>query len=360
MIGRACTVILVASACGFEVPGADGTGDDRPGIDASTGCVAANWRDGHWAARYPLTIQKSRVRGAPGEVEVLVAITSAELEQANASGDDIMFTAGDGVSPLPYEIERFEVNTGALLAWVRVPGVSNATDTPLYLYFANPNPPATIPGDVWPDYIAVWHFREDPGAAVGQARDSSSHGRHITVQNMTSADRVAGKIGTAYGFDGINNGLVLSPFVMPNRFTFEAWIRPTTLANFHTVFDVAANNRWLGLASNKLEFYDGGNHVYDTPVTSNVWHAIAETYDGTTVRMYLDGAEIPTAAMANLAAVTSPLQIGFSKIGEFFQGAIDEARLHSTALSAETIGTAYANQSMPDQFVKVETIERCR
>lgn len=352
--------LLAASACGFEVRGPQG-GDDTPDVDgAPADCAAANWRDAAWTARYPLSIQKARVRGTPGDLAVLLAITSAELKQATASGDDIVITTGDGTTVLPSEIERFEVATGALLAWVRVPALSNAADTPLYLYFANPTPPAPPPGDVWPGYIAVWHFREDPGAAVGQARDSSTHGRHATVQNMTSADRVAGKIGTAFNFDGIDNGLVLSPFVFPNRFTYEAWIRPTTLAGYHTVFDVAGNTRWLGLAADKLEFYDGGDHVFDPPITGNAWHAIAAAYDGLKVHAYLDGTEIPTAPALTLATVTSPLQIGFSKLGEHFLGSIDEARIHGAALSADAIGTSYANISSPDRFITVGSIEHCR
>lgn len=357
MLGRLSVLLLTASACGFEVPGR--TGDDAHAPDASE-CTAANWRDEHWAARYPLTIQKAHVRGIPGDLAVLVAITSAELKQATANGEDIVFTASDGSTVLPYEIERFDVMTGALLAWVRVPALSNAADTRLYLYFANPTPPTPVPGDVWPDYLAVWHFREDPGGAVGQARDSTTHGRHATVQNMTSADRVPGKIGTGFNFDGIDNGLVLSPFVFPNRFTYEAWIRPTTLANYRTVFDVAANTRWLGLASDKLEFYDGQNYVYDPPLVGNAWHAIAATYDGAKVHAYLDGTEITTAPMVALAAVTSPLNIGFSKNGEYFLGTIDEARIHSTAVSADAIGTSYENQAMPGRFINVESIERCR
>jgi hypothetical protein len=355
---RIAVLLLAASACGFEVGSPAGTGDDTDA--APTGCVAANWRDEHWSARYPLVIQKARVRGTPGELAVLVAITSAELKQATASGDDIVFTAGDGTTLLPYEIERFDMATGALLAWVRVPGVTNAADTPLYLYFANPAPPAPVRGDVWPDYLAVWHFREDPGGAVGQARDSSTHDRHMTVQNMTSADQVAGKIGGAFGFDGVDNGLVLTPFVFPNRFTYEAWIRPTTLMNYHAVFDVAANNRWFGLAGNKLDFWNGSDHVFEAPITGNTWHAIAAAYDGITLRVYLDGTELPGPQAMSLPAGTSPLQIGFSKTGELFLGSIDEARMHGAPLSADVIGTSYANQAMPDQFVRIDPLERCR
>lgn len=300
------------------------------------------------------------MRGTPGDLSVLVAITSAELKQATPTGDDIVFTAGDGTTALPLEIERFEVADGALLAWVRVPGVTSAADTPLYLYFANPAPPVPAPADVWPDYIGVWHFREDPGAAVGQARDSTTHDRHLTVQNMTSDDRVPGKIGTAFGFDGTDNGLVLSPFVFPNRFTYEAWVRPTTLMGYRTVFDLASNTRWFGLAANKLEFYTGTEHAYQPPITGNAWHAIAVTYDGSMLRGYIDGDEVPMPRTVTLAAVTSPLQIGFSNLGEFFLGSIDEARIHGTPLSADVLGTSYANLAMPDQFIKVAPLEHCR
>ena len=126
-------------------------------------------RDPAWAARYPLAVQRSRVTGTPGSFSVLVAITSGELVRARADGEDLVFTAGDGTSPLPYEIEQFDRTTGKLLAWVTLSTISSTADTEFYLYFDYPDAPGPTLMDVWPDHLAVWHLRDDPGDALHQA-----------------------------------------------------------------------------------------------------------------------------------------------------------------------------------------------
>ena len=62
---------------------------------------------------------------------------------------------------------------------------------------------------------------------------------------------------------------------------------------------------------------------------------MALTYDGATMRLYINGTQVASRATAGaIQTTTSPLWIGGnSPYGEYFQGLIDEARVYNRALT---------------------------
>ena len=79
----------------------------------------------------------------------------------------------------------------------------------------------------------------------------------------------------------------------------------------------------------------------------NTWSHLAATYDGTTIRLYVNGVEAGTAAGAGaLPESANPLRIGGNAVwGEYFKGRIDEVRIYNRALSAAEI-TADMNRAV--------------
>ena len=71
-------------------------------------------------------------------------------------------------------------------------------------------------------------------------------------------------------------------------------------------------------------------------VAVNTWTHLAGTYDGATLRLYVNGVQISSRAQTGAMTVsTSPLQIGGDSVyGQYFQGTIDEIRVYNRALSA--------------------------
>jgi hypothetical protein len=72
----------------------------------------------------------------------------------------------------------------------------------------------------------------------------------------------------------------------------------------------------------------------------NSWAHVAATYDGSMLRVYLNGTEV--ASQPRTGAIdtsTGPLRIGGNSIwpGEFFNGLVDDVRVYSRALTAEEI-----------------------
>ena len=85
----------------------------------------------------------------------------------------------------------------------------------------------------------------------------------------------------------------------------------------------------------------------------NTWTHLAATYDGATLRLYVNGAEVGNRVITGaLLTSTGVLRIGGNSIwGEFFQGRIDEVRIYNRPLThAEILTdmTASVDGSLPD------------
>jgi hydrogenase maturation factor HypE len=76
-------------------------------------------------------------------------------------------------------------------------------------------------------------------------------------------------------------------------------------------------------------------------VPLNTWTHLALTYDGATMRMFVNGAQVSTKAVTGSAPVTAAaLRIGGDSVwGEYFKGLIDEVRIYNRALNGGEIQT---------------------
>src|SRR5262249_13185248 len=75
--------------------------------------------------------------------------------------------------------------------------------------------------------------------------------------------------------------------------------------------------------------------------TPNTWTHVAVTYDGTTIRLYVNGAQVSSVPKTGpIATSANPLQIGGDSLyGHHFQGTIDEVRVYSVARTPDQIPT---------------------
>ena len=118
----------------------------------------------------------------------------------------------------------------------------------------------------------------------------------------------------------------------------------TVDANWMLVIDDATDV----IAADFEDMVDGTNHpVYGvTPITNDVWHHAAATYDGTTWKLYLDGylemtlvvGAAPRSDTIQHASLGTMLNTTGGTNG-FFQGVIDEPRVWNRALTQTEILT---------------------
>lgn len=76
--------------------------------------------------------------------------------------------------------------------------------------------------------------------------------------------------------------------------------------------------------------------TYNTPLNKNQWYHVAATYDGTVLKLFLNGTEVGSLAVSGaIQADTSNFTIGKNPAAAntYFKGKIDEVRVFNTALT---------------------------
>jgi chitodextrinase len=206
-----------------------------------------------------------------------------------------------------------------------------------------------------PTPVAAYSFNENSGTTVA---DASGTGNGGTIGNATWTTQ--GKYGNALVFNG-TNALVTVPDApsldLTNAMTLEAWVNPSTaLIGWQDVVYKEDDNYYLMGSSSSLGRpaaggrFDGAyGEVFGAgQLTANTWTHIAATYDGTTLKLYVNGALVSSKAQTGaLATSSNALSIGGDNIyGQYFVGLIDEVRIYNTALTQAQVQTDMAT-SLP-------------
>jgi hypothetical protein len=180
--------------------------------------------------------------------------------------------------------------------------------------------------------------------------DVSGQNNHGSIYG---AKRVAGKHGRALSFDGINDLVTIADsksLDLTTAATVEAWVRPTALGSTWRTVLVKERPAQLSYA-----LYAGNGsgkpsgHVFTisdrstagaSALTLKRWAHLATTWDGRTLRLYVNGVQVAERALTGrLAASSNPLRIGGNNVWrEWFKGEIDDVRVYNRALTATQVG----------------------
>lgn len=222
---------------------------------------------------------------------------------------------------------------GIVLGWQHVVHADVTVPTPLFLY----------------------KFDGGYGDSTSNANDGTAGG--------TASIATDGTRGQVLSINNSQFSYVSAPVALPSSFTKAAWVYLNTSSD--GTYNIISNSS--GADSNFLwvsNWTDGGapsnrslraGHFVGAPLTHYVWDAdpfptntwvhVALTYDTTTNTyvLYKNGVQVGTGTSpADPAASTATLVGSYAAAGNTWTGAIDNAEMWNSALSADQIAAVYA------------------
>lgn len=214
----------------------------------------------------------------------------------------------------------------------------------------------------------IGHWRFD-----GDTQDSSGQGNHGTAQGGPTFS--TGKLGQGLSFDGTDDYIQTTSDELKttSSLTIAAWIRADNASMRHIIWQGAAAGNGGGAeeelalnvgntvngASNQLQFFVEGvnddiNITTSFSDTTN-WHHVAAVVTGldTTpqAELFLDGVSIGTDIADSISRSLWDTNLRIGRPGaatRLFDGAIDDVRVYTRALSQADITELYAWSGAPD------------
>src|SRR6188472_1929439 len=208
------------------------------------------------------------------------------------------------------------------------------------------------------DLVAAYAFDEGAGTSVA---DLSGNGNAGVLDGASWT--TAGKFGGALSFNG-SSARVRVPdsasLDLTTQATLEAWVYPAaTQSGWRAVVQKEPDSYLLSASTHVGALRPGAGVTVGGSVPTifapsalpvGVWSHLAMTYDGTQLRMFVNGTQVSSAPLTGpISPTTSPLWIGGnSPYGEYFSGRIDEVRVYRSALTQAEIQTDMANAVTPN------------
>lgn len=195
-----------------------------------------------------------------------------------------------------------------------------------------------------PSAVAHWAFEDSStGTSVldssGQAATGTRYGGVGTTLN--------GRIGSAFSFDGVDDRIEVpdrAAFHFTSAMTVSAWVKPSRTTGSQTLV-----SKWYSPDSYMLMIEDG-NYRFSVTLSNgqslsvsalaplNQWAHVAGVFNGSMIRLYLNGAQVASAAaVGTLRDSPRPIAIGNHPSWNAYAGLLDEVRLYNSALSATQV-----------------------
>lgn len=210
---------------------------------------------------------------------------------------------------------------------------------------------------------------EDPGAFTGGGGDPQK-GISIALRqetNLTWTDLMGNNNGTltngptyssANGgsivFDGTNDVVTIGSMstFAPTAVTFETWFKHTYSSGYKGLIDKGRDS-YGGYSLNIDETFkktrfkvrvgsNSKNVLSSTEYVNDVWNHVVGTYDGTDLKIYLNGSlDGTTNAPGTMGTNTIDVRIGSTNDGLVYDGNIAISRIYNKALTAAEVEQNY-------------------
>ncbi len=172
----------------------------------------------------------------------------------------------------------------------------------------------------------------------------------IQVFGESNSSFVAGKYGNAVSLNGVDDYVDLggaSSLSFSNAVTVEAWFKKTSGSGYKGLVDKGRDgyNGWslnVDETAGKVTFkakIAGVNRsvVSASSYNSDAWNHAAGVFDGTNLKVYLNGVATSASYVGALGTNTISVRAGAANDGFFLNGLVDDIRIYNYALTQSQI-----------------------
>lgn len=208
---------------------------------------------------------------------------------------------------------------------------------------------------------AYYRLNETGGTVAADSSGNGKNGTYLGSPTLSQTDPITDDINGAVSFDGVDDLVSLpdSAALSGSTVSLELWIKHPTVTS-------TPNNKWplaqfldgVTASGTRFELSRSGANIgkiawlieqaniliSSARVDDNAWHHIVGTYDGTTMRLYVDGAQVATLAVT-ITVTARPIAIGGwpgdDSSDHSWDALVDEVALYSTTLTAARVSAHY-------------------
>jgi hypothetical protein len=321
------------------------------------GAVDPSWDLDGRPVNQPI-LQATAPGPADGAVNVPLGTVLSWTPGANMLGNEVFF----GTTPNPGAAEFRSAQPGTIFD----PGPLDLNVT-YYWRIDTVTAVETVEGEVWSftvdsgvTAVGLWNFDEGVGTTTAEALGGGLDGTFVNGLDATNWIDVGilGKglsLSSADGWVSFGND---NRFMPNSALTVSAWVKPALFTDYAGITGIAydtgtiesgyylhtmSNGRfgWAVTTQNNAMLYVASPAGLFQP---GVWYHLAGVYDGSVVRLYVDGAEVASAPASGLITY-DPIPFNGFMVGTFaddnddirFNGEIAQAALWRVALSGQEI-----------------------
>jgi autotransporter-associated beta strand protein len=378
--GGTVSAVYNGNTATFHVSYADNDGNDVTLTCSNiTGAPVDDYSQWHYSKKVYINTKEggANIRTDQSNFPLLIRLTSANFNfsQAQSGGQDVRFAKSTGVH-FPYQIERWDnVNQLAEL-WVNVDVIKGYNDAQyIMMYWGNSAAADSESSSkvfaTTNNFAGVWHLKEDPSGGSNAIKDATGNANNGTsTGSMTSSELVSAVVGNGVNFNGTSQAITVpdaASLDITAGITVSGWFNASgglatyaKIANKSYTSNAAPYTIYcLGFdgASHLRGEMDGGGTQYTvagtTTLSTATYYYGTFTYDGTTLKLFLNGAQEgnTTSHTGTIATDNVAFSIGeadYSTPVNFFTGTIDEVEVSNIARPADWIKLCYATQN-PNQ-----------